>query len=201
LGKVGLYVWSSRRGRQANALVSGYLHKHIYLADYLLDHFTQEEVEAVVAHEIGHVKRHHLWIRLLLVVGWVPLVEAVGWIGDTYAPDAPDWAAVVVLVLLFFVYFGLAVRYVSRVQERQADAYVLQLGIPAPVFISALLKLAQLNQAAVRLHRWDERLQTHPSLARRIEWIAQRAELPRQMVDDMRAHVPRNGCRGNDVAH
>ncbi|WP_029422236.1 M48 family metallopeptidase [Alicyclobacillus macrosporangiidus] len=189
LGKVGLYVWSSRRGRQANALVSGYLHKHIYLADYLLDHLTQEEVEAVIAHEIGHVKRHHLWIRLLLVVGWVPLVEAIGWLGDTYAPDAPDWAAVGVLLLLFFAYFGFTVRYVSRVQERQADAYVLQLGIPAPVFISALLKLARLNQATVRLHRWDERLQTHPSFARRIEWIAQRAQLPSQMVDDMRATI------------
>ena len=65
---VKLYVFSGKKDKIANALVMGFFKKKIWLADTLFDHFTADEIKGILAHEIGHIKGLHIWIRLGLAV-------------------------------------------------------------------------------------------------------------------------------------
>ena len=175
LGSIRLYVWPATKNKTANAMVYGLRRKSIMMSDYLIQNCTPEQIQAILAHEIGHAKRYHLWIRLLLILLWVPTVMGVAQLGDRYAPEAPTWVQITTMVGLLLIYFGFTLRYVYRVQERQADAYVIKLGLQPHVFISALFKLAKLNMMVMKFNKVDEKLQTHPSFARRIRWLADQA--------------------------
>jgi STE24 endopeptidase len=174
---VHFYIYPSKKERVANVLVAGYLKKRIYIADYLLDHCTEEEIVSIIGHEFGHIKRYHLWIKVALMMLWYPLIQTVAYIGDVYAPNAPEWVIITTLTAVAVLYFGVFYLFISRIQEKEADAYVLKLGIPAHLFISALYKLTKLNDALMQKGRLDETFRTHPSTARRINWVAKQAGL------------------------
>lgn len=89
-------------------------------------------------------------------------------------------------LIVFILYFGYVYHYLTRTQERQADAYVLKLDIDPNVFITDLLKLAKLNHTKAKMNKLDEKFQTHPTTARRIRWIEQAKityHLPSETVD------------------
>lgn len=172
VGEVEFYLWPTTRQRTANVLVSGYLKKQILIADYLLDQCTEEEIQSVIGHEFGHIKRHHLLIRLLLMIAWPPLIQLISFLGDKYAPDAPEWVILPTLLTFCGLYFGLFYLLVSRIHERQADSYALRLGIDPATFANALVKMAKLNHMNTsQKSRITEAVQTHPSISRRIHWI------------------------------
>lgn len=68
LKQTSIYKWPTTKRKLANALVSGFRRKTIYISDYLIENASMDEIEAFVAHEIGHVKKHHLWIRMVLTI-------------------------------------------------------------------------------------------------------------------------------------
>ena len=168
-----LYTWPGRKNKTANALVSGFLKKRIFLTDYLMEHLDAEEIETIVAHEIGHIKKGHLWIRLGLILGWLVIIQLFAAIGDNLAQNVPDWVMLLVLGLLVIVYLGLTLMFIYRIQERQADAYSVQATGKPDALISALTKLSKLNHTLMKFNRADETFQSHPSIQRRIKWIAQ----------------------------
>jgi len=124
----GIRVWSTR-GSMVNGAVLGLIarFRYILLTDALLSSLPRREVEAVMAHEIAHVRRRHLiWLAAALLA---TLVFAL-MIGETIAaivwPDAPPpdsaGAAITVLVLVLTIAtFG----FVSRRFEWQADAFAV----------------------------------------------------------------------------
>ena len=61
--------------------------------------------------------------------------------------------------------------FFSRIQERQADKYVIKSGIDINTYISALRKIAMLNDAMTKTNKFDDKFQTHPSLEKRISWL------------------------------
>src|SRR5258708_3755830 len=75
-----LYVVPMARGRMANAFaVRGNL---VVLTDYLLEPLTRREVDAVMAHEITHLKRRHLLLLSLTLMGaWAVLVQVISFLG------------------------------------------------------------------------------------------------------------------------
>jgi Zn-dependent protease with chaperone function len=116
-----------------NAAVMGLLpqFRYILLSDLLLERMDDDQIEAVFAHEIGHVvHRHMAWyvvLILILMFGFAGIWQAAqsfGWLGEL--PLAPkDW---VVLSLgcgasAFFLIFG----FLSRRFERQADVYAARI--------------------------------------------------------------------------
>src|SRR5205814_4046907 len=120
-----LLVWNTRGG-MANAMVLGLLPwpRYVVFTDRLLDDFTTDEVEAVLGHEAGHVKHHHM----LFYLGFLTLSMAILFLlsqllidpeSKTHRDylDALPWAAA--LIAYIFVVFG----FVSRRCERQADVY------------------------------------------------------------------------------
>ncbi|MCI0548594.1 MAG: M48 family metalloprotease [Candidatus Rokubacteria bacterium] len=177
-----LGVWvadQSRRSRTANAAVTGLGRtRRVILFDTLVHEFTADEVESVLAHELGHHVHGDIW-RGLLVQGGLTVAafagadlalragaDALGLAGPGDLAGLP----LLGLVLLGAGLVGLPVgNGWSRHVERQADAFALRTtGNPA-AFIGAMERLGALNLAERDPHPLVELLlYSHPSLGRRI---------------------------------
>ena len=172
-------VDQSRKSRTANAAVVGLGRtRRIILFDTLATSFREVEVEAVLAHELGHHVHGDLR-RGLLVQGALTLVTfwaaarllAAGvpfWnLEGTADPAGLPWLALV-MMLLGAVQLPLANGF-SRWIERQADDFALALTRDPDAFIGAMERLGTLNLAERRPHRLKEiLLYSHPALDRRI---------------------------------
>ncbi len=170
----------SRRTAEANAAVIGVgRSRRVVLADTLLADFTPEEVDAVVAHELGH-HVHRDVPRLLavsLAIQWIGLA-LVAWLAPTaaarllslpslaYVPGYPVMLAVAELYL--FVVSPLTAWW-SRQLESAADRFALQLTCDPPAFASAMRRLGCQNLVEMWPPRWAAMLLgSHPPLGRRI---------------------------------
>jgi Zn-dependent protease with chaperone function len=152
-----ILVWHTHR-HLANAGVVGPtpLLRYVMLTDALLEHCTEEEVEAIFAHEMGHVRHRHLAFYLALglafvcfYVNLVDVLAAVGWVDPLRSIASVGASPAQALVLLGFAaaYWGLFFGFVSRRMEQEADLFALR-AVPRPgAFISALGKLAALSSA------------------------------------------------------
>ena len=177
---VGVWVADqSRKSRTANAAVVGLGRtRRILLYDTLTATFRPDEIEAVLAHELGH-HVHGDMRRGLLLQGVLSVV--MFWLADRALrggvplwglsgpadPAGLAWLALVGLVL-GLVTAPLANGF-SRFLERQADDFALALTRNPGGFIGAMERLASLNLAERRPHRLKElMLYSHPALDRRI---------------------------------
>ncbi len=177
---VGVWVADqSRKSRTANAAVTGFGRtRRILVFDTLLKAFAPAEIEAVLAHELGHHVHHDLWRGLALqaplgvVTLWVAdrlLAAGVGWWGFSSPADPAGlpWLALV-LTALGLVALPLANGFSRRI-ERQADDFALALTDDAGGFVGAMERLASLNLAERRPSRLKEFfLYSHPAIDRRI---------------------------------
>jgi STE24 endopeptidase len=175
LKRVKIFEWSTAKNKVANAIVCGILETRIYISDYLMDNLSLKEIEAILAHEIGHLKKFHLWIRVAIIVLAIPLFTGLGSLMDFiqiyYKIQIPIPLGIALFFILLFLYFGFMYLLFSRFQERQADEYAINSGVDVNTFISALRKIAKLNNSVVKLNKVDEKLQTHPSFEHRIKWL------------------------------
>lgn len=130
----GVLIW--RTGdTMINGAVMGIFGRlrYIMLTDALLERMSSEQIEAVMAHEIGHVKRHHMpWlIAVLFSVVMLPSIAIDSawrwWIanGGNEAAPLDAWMEYAVLgSILVFAFF--AFGWISRRFERQADTFAVQ---------------------------------------------------------------------------
>jgi STE24 endopeptidase len=177
---IGVFVADqSRKSRTANAAVVGLGRtRRIILFDTLLAEFSPEEIESVLAHELGHHAhgdmRRGLLVNgaLTLVTAWLAALALDGGVGilglaGPADPAGIPWLALVALVL-GLVQMPLANGF-SRWIERQADDFALATTGNAPAFVGAMERLAGLNLAERRPSRLKEIvLYSHPALDRRI---------------------------------
>ena len=187
-----IVVWQTGSLSIANAAVAGTLpwNRRIFLTDALLKYFTDEEIETVVAHELGHIHYKHIqtymlfsFFYLLSYPFFYVLVEEplLTYIGESQ----PLLSTVSTLCSLTFliIYFVFVFRYLSRRCEHQADLYAVTLTAKPESFKGALMKLAVLNSVPKSIRRFFELFNTHPSIDRRIEfinqWIAQNPAIQR----------------------
>ena len=172
-------VDQSRKSRTANAAVTGLGRtRRILLFDTLLDQFTAEEIEAVLAHELAH-QLHGDIRRGLLVQGALTLVTfwiadlalrwGVGWLGLAGPADIAGLPLLgLILVLVSLAALPVANGWSRRV-EWQADRFALETISDPRAFIGSMERLATLNLAERDPHRLEEFfLYSHPSIARRI---------------------------------
>src|SRR5438552_553471 len=157
----GLYVMDgSKRSSHGNAYFTGFgAAKRIVLFDTLLSRLAPPEVEAVLAHELGHYRRHHVWKRMALLFG---LSLALLWglgrlVGEAWFYDGLGVASrgtavallLFVLVLPVFTFFLQPVSSLySRRHEFEADAYAADHSDAAEL-VKALVKLYQDNAATL----------------------------------------------------
>jgi len=161
----GLFVMDgSRRSAHANAYFTGLgAAKRVVFFDTLLQRLSAAEVEAVLAHELGHFKHRHVLQRMLGIFGFsLAGLALLGWLagqsslyaGLGVAPnlDAPNDALALLLfasAMPAFSYFvSPLMAHFSRRHEFQADAYACQQADGASL-ASALLKLHEDNAATL----------------------------------------------------
>jgi STE24 endopeptidase len=169
----------SRKGRVANAAVVGLGRtRRIVVSDTLMNGFPPEEVEVVLAHELGHHARRH--VAQGLVVQSVLLLTGL-WTADRalragesvlglrgLADPAGVPFLLLVLSALGFVVTPIVAAW-SRRLEREADRVALQVTRDPEAFVAAMERLGQLNLAERQPGRLRELLfATHPSLEARI---------------------------------
>jgi STE24 endopeptidase len=176
----GVYKFDmSRRTTAANAALTGLGNtRRIILGDTLLSEFTSEEIETVLAHELGHHVHKDIPIGIVLdslftLVGlyFANLVLQLGVQFFGFRGPA-DIAALPVFALAIGV-FGLVTMPLSnafsRWRERRADEYALQATGMSQAFASAMTRLANQNLADADPEPWVEfLLLSHPALSKRI---------------------------------
>ena len=171
----------SRRTAEANAAVIGLgRSRRVVIADTLLAEFSPDEVDAVVAHELGH-HVHRDVQRLLLgnaVLIWLGLFAASRLMGLALPilslPSlayVPGYPVLLFVTELFFVLIAPALNWWSRRLESGADRFALQVTHDPGSFAAAMQRLGCQNLVELCPPRWSEvLLATHPSLQRRIQF-------------------------------
>ena len=171
----------SEKTKAANAALAGWGRtRRILLGDTLLNHYTPDEIEAVLAHELAHHRYHHLRKGILIECGFILLgfFLADNFLQMSLAPldfrSKADLAAFPVMGLSFAVLAGILlplVNGISRRYEFQADRFAAQLTGAEPL-ISALQKLALQNLSDPEPPRWAEFLfYSHPAIGKRLETL------------------------------
>lgn len=169
----------SRRTRAANAALMGLGNtRRIVLGDTLLREFTPDEIETVLAHELGHHVHRDIPLLILsqsvLTLGGLYLAHRVLLAAATaFGFRGPDDIAAFPLFMLTLGAFGLVTmplaNALSRWRERLADAYALAATRKPLAFASALARLANQNLAEVDPEPWVVwLLYDHPPLGQRI---------------------------------
>jgi STE24 endopeptidase len=157
----GIFVMDgSKRSGHGNAYFSGFgSNKRIVFFDTLLESLSPEEIEAVLAHELGHFKLKHIQKRLLstfamslaalALLGWL---EGQDWFYQGLGVSQPStWMALMLfmMVLPVFTFFIQPVMsLLSRKHEFEADAYAVQQSSGADL-IHALVKMYRENASTL----------------------------------------------------
>ncbi|MFA5039445.1 MAG: M48 family metallopeptidase [Candidatus Omnitrophota bacterium] len=169
----------SKKTVKANAMVSGLgSTKQIFLADTLLENFAPAEIEAVLAHELGHYLRHDT-AKLVFTSLASALFSfaAAHLIFSAFLPVFGFAAAsdVAALPLLLLILFGAGLLLLplqngfSRRLERRADAFALEATASPDAFISMMRRLGERNLADFQPPRWVEFFfYDHPPIGKRI---------------------------------
>jgi len=157
----GLFVMDgSKRSSHGNAYFTGFgAAKRIVLFDTLVSRLAPPELEAVLAHELGHFSRHHVWKRmlagsvvslgLLWLLGWLMAQE---WFYTALGVSSPSTAMALILFFMLAPSFTFLLQplasFYSRLHEFEADAYAAQYA-DAGELVRALVKLYEDNAATL----------------------------------------------------
>lgn len=176
-----VYEWElSEKSKKANAALAGLGRtRRIILADTLLQNYSDDEIESVLAHELGHHVHKHITkgIAVEVVVSffgfWITS-EILHYAVDTRGmfDSLHDFANLPLLVLastvMSFILMPLMNAY-SRSKEREADRYALESIPDVTPFITSMNKLADQNMAEREPSRFVEWFfHSHPAISKRI---------------------------------
>jgi STE24 endopeptidase len=174
----------SKNTKKANAAFTGLgKSKRILLGDTLLENFTHDEIETVIAHELGHYKKKHIIKNIFTgtVISFLTFFLiaqlyfiSLGWFGFnsitqiSALPILILWASIIGIIAEPFT------NFLSRKYEYEADEYaVISTGKPE-AFINTLEKLTDQNMGDREPHPLIEWFfYSHPSIKKRISGIRQ----------------------------
>jgi STE24 endopeptidase len=181
---VGVYRWDlGEKTSKANAALTGLGRtRRILLADTMLDQYSDDEIEVVMAHELAHHVHHDIWTGIavetaLVVLGFLAAHLVLIGVGPVFGVrDVADPAGLPLLLLaagaVSLVLLPLALA-LSRRHERRADRFALDLTARPDAFISAMRRLGAQNMAEERPSRLVQWLfHSHPPLEERLDAAA-----------------------------
>lgn len=184
----GVFVMDgSRRSAHGNAYFTGFgKNKRIVFFDTLLKHLTPAQVEAVLAHELGHFKRKHILKGMVLSIsmtlaGFALLAWLMqqAWFYTSLGVSQPStWMALVLFVLvspIFTFFIGPLMAWWSRKHEFEADAFAAEQSSSAEL-IAALVGLYRENASTLTPDPlYSAFYDSHPPAAIRIAHLQQRS--------------------------
>lgn len=176
-----ILLWRSG-GAIANAGVMGLVapFRYVLMTDALMANLDKRHLHAIFAHEMGHIKCHHILYSAVFSVATIMLAGAC--VGVLMARiNLPDWIANLIAISILAAIWWLSFGRLSRQFERQSDvigawsvgAEFNASGDPqritaegAAIFAQALQRVAQLNGVSSNAPNWR-----HGTIAQRIEYI------------------------------
>ena len=180
-----ILYWPIFGGKMITAGVMGLIKKfrYILVTPSLLQLLEPEEIDAVIAHEIGHIKKNHLLFYLVFFVGYmlfsfvtldlivftIIYAEPVVWmINQSGLSQITVLSGIrsLVIICLFLIYFRYIFGFFMRNFERQADTYVYALFDSAQPLISTLEKIAAASGQSADRPNWH-----HFSISQRIDYL------------------------------
>lgn len=178
----------SHRTNAANAIFTGVGRgRRILLTDTLLQNFTPDEIEVILAHELAHLVHHDIWTRLVMR-GLIFL--GVFYLIDTYFASLALLASgsdltvpltllqtllPLLLLILLLIFVNLVMRY-RRYQEYQADEFALQVTGNIQAFKEAMTRLTNLGMTVVTSAKHARHPASHPTLLKRLKHADEFAE-------------------------
>ncbi|MCP4049429.1 MAG: M48 family metalloprotease, partial [bacterium] len=153
--------WPVFGGSLITAGVMGVFRKfrYVLVTPALMKYLEPEEFDAVIAHEIGHIKRRHIFLYLLFLLGFSAIsyslfdlfrfVIIYFGLDDTLRTMSPLLRSILISFIpatLFIVYFRYIFGYFMRNCEREADIFVYSLMDSAKPMISTFNKIASINR-------------------------------------------------------
>lgn len=190
-----ILMWPIFEGKLLTAGVMGLIKRfrYILVTDSLLQILNDNEIDAVMAHEIGHIKKKHLVFYLIFFLGFIilsyavfdlllyailyanlsfPVLRDIGFEQVTLTSMALAVSMAVTLVIYFRYVFG----YFMRNCERQADLYAFDLLGTSMWLVSSLEKIAVYSGQSHDRPSWH-----HFSIRQRIDFLG-RCEADRSMI-------------------
>ncbi len=168
-----ILVTGKKEYKVANAGVTGIIPgcKYIFVTEYMLETFEPEEIKAVIAHEIGHIKGRHLWINAIIAIGWFAF-----WMGVVFllVKLNVNFLSPAVFFGVFFsayiIYFVFVQGKISIRNEFKADEFATKV-VGRETVVKTLEKLAEVNLTPKRTGRLFNFLNLHPSIEERIKHL------------------------------
>jgi len=178
----GIFTFNmSKNTKKANAAFTGMgKSKRIILGDTLIENFSEDEIETVFAHEMGHYTKKH--ILKLMVVSTILTFAGLFITAQLYESSLSYFGftniseiAALPLLFLYLSLYSLIISPISNIQSRkyewEADTFALDTTKDKISFISAMEKLADQNLADKTPNKVVEFLfHSHPSIKKRIEF-------------------------------
>ncbi|NIM99297.1 MAG: M48 family metalloprotease [candidate division Zixibacteria bacterium] len=175
----------SKQTKKANAMFTGLGNtKRIVLGDNMVDEFTADEIEVVIAHEMGHNLLRHIWQGILFSA----VLAAIGFFiihltgprvitrfkSRLKIENMADVASLPLILLIFSIYSIITMPIgpaFSRHMERQADKFALDMTQNKEAFISTMNELAYMNLSDPNPSPVMEfLLYDHPPISKRIKF-------------------------------
>ena len=172
----------SKNTKKANAAFTGLgKTKRIILGDTLLDNYTEDEVETVLAHEFGHYKHKHI-IKNLFIGTFSSFITffaiaslyeiSLSWFGFREITQVSALPILSVWAMLIGILTTPVGNIISRKFEYEADEYAIKTTNKSEAFINTLEKLNEQNLGDKEPHPFVEWFfYSHPSVAKRKERI------------------------------
>jgi STE24 endopeptidase len=172
----------SKNTRKANAAFTGIgKSKRILLGDTLLDNYGKNEIETVVAHELGHYKRKHIIKNIIIGTvssfGTLYLMSvlyniSISWFGFSRIQEIAALPILSVWAMLIALIETPLTNILSRRFEYEADEYAVTVTNKPAAFISTLNKLTEQNLGDKNPHPFVEWFfYSHPSITNRVNAI------------------------------
>lgn len=200
----GIYLWPLVEGKVLTAGVVGLFgsYRYLLITPGLLAALSQEELDGVIAHEIGHVKKQHLGLYLLLFLGLaavlqvclppliVQLFSTRAFYEFLFAYEGEpgfllEILTTIPLIILLLLYCRYVFGFFMRNFERQADHYsYLVLGSAAPL-VRVFKKIGLLSGNGRDIPCWH-----HFSIGQRIDYLSScQADAGRAKLHDMKVYA------------
>ena len=204
-----IFVLPAGKGQVANAYAAK--NRIVMFTDYLLEHLSKREVDAIAAHELAHLRFKHPGKRGAVLIAAILLPYYFTWLvgvllglltipfgllGDVAGARLTMWLWRGVGVFerwsqrdFALLMLGMTVFYfVSRHFENVADAAAVRLTGDPEAQITGLLKVNRLNLTPIQWGKASESWLTHPSTVRRAHRIAAAGGLPPERLEQILQH-------------
>jgi STE24 endopeptidase len=170
----------SSKGTTANAMLGGLgKTRRIILTDTLLQTYSHEEIEVILAHELAHhlhrdiikmIVLQALIIFLGLYLGHLVLSEAAGFFGYQSICSPATLPLLFIVFAFYSAIMSPILNACSRSMEKSADATAIELSVNPVAFISAMTRLVDQNLSVAQPKRWIELLfYSHPPYNKRVK--------------------------------